>query len=176
MLETILLIILTILYLGSFIGRNILVKRRIKQPVRSRDPLIAVSIVIATLSFFVVILSTYSEQHYFYMMQISLLRKPFILYIGFFFFGASIVFGWFVSSQLKDSWRVGVIENQKTKLIEDDIYAYIRNPYFLSYYIMFSSLFFIRPSIVLLVLVMNHYINFSSICIERGKAFVQDTW
>ena len=59
-----------------------------------------------------------------------------------------------ISAQLKDSWRVGVHEDQKTTLIKDGVYAYVRNPYFISYYIMYFSLFLIRPSIILMALVL----------------------
>ena len=40
---------------------------------------------------------------------------------------------------LKDSWRVGVVENQTTPLITSGIYQYTRNPYFVSYLIMFAA-------------------------------------
>ncbi|MBW2675876.1 MAG: isoprenylcysteine carboxylmethyltransferase family protein [Deltaproteobacteria bacterium] len=44
-------------------------------------------------------------------------------------------------------------EDQKTELIQDGVYAYVRNPYFLSYYILFFGLFLVRPSLVILLLV-----------------------
>ena len=61
--------------------------------------------------------------------------------------------GWFVSAHLKESWRVGIHEDQKTELIIDGIYRYVRNPYFISYFVMFFSLFLVRPSIIILVLI-----------------------
>jgi protein-S-isoprenylcysteine O-methyltransferase Ste14 len=70
-------------------------------------------------------------------------------------FGVSIVLGAIFSAQLKDSWRIGVHEDQKTTLIKDGIYAHIRNPYFLSFFIMFFGLFCIRPSLLLLVLILG---------------------
>ena len=51
-------------------------------------------------------------------------------------------------------------ENQKTELIQDGVYAHIRNPYFLSYFIMFLGLFLIRPSIVMMGLVLISILNF----------------
>ena len=69
-------------------------------------------------------------------------------------FGVSIILGAVFSAQLKDSWRVGVYEDQKTTLIKDGVYAHIRNPYFLSYFIMFFSMLCIRPSLLLLVLIL----------------------
>jgi protein-S-isoprenylcysteine O-methyltransferase Ste14 len=85
---------------------------------------------------------------------ITFLRHLFIAYSGLVIFAASIVGVWIVSAQLKDSWRVGVPEDQTTELIQDGIYTYCRNPYFLCYYLMFFGLFLVRPSIVLFVLII----------------------
>jgi len=85
---------------------------------------------------------------------ICFLRTPLISYAGIVLFGISIILVGIISAQLKDSWRVGVHEDQKTTLIKDGVYAYVRNPYFISYYIMYFSLFLIRPSIILMALVL----------------------
>jgi protein-S-isoprenylcysteine O-methyltransferase Ste14 len=61
--------------------------------------------------------------------------------------------GWFASAHLQDSWRVGIHKDQRTNLIQSGVFKYIRNPYFLSYFVMFFSLFLIRPSVLLLVLI-----------------------
>ena len=61
--------------------------------------------------------------------------------------------GWLFSAQLRESWRVGVHDNQKTELIQSGIYKYIRNPYFLSYFIMFFGQFLVRPSFVMVALI-----------------------
>lgn len=53
---------------------------------------------------------------------------------------------------LKDSWRVGVIENQKTELITGGIYSISRNPYFLSYFLMFLGYTLLLQNLILLVL------------------------
>jgi len=98
---------------------------------------------------------------------LSLFRHPFISYGGIIIFGISIFFGWIVSAQLKNSWRVGIHEDQKIELIEDGIYAYIRNPYFLSYYIMFFSFFLVRPSFVLMVLISAAIINFHRMILKE---------
>ena len=79
--------------------------------------------------------------------------------------------GWFISAQLKESWRVGVHEDHKTELIQNGIYANIRNPYFLSYFIMFFSLFLVRPSIVMAVLVIASITAFHKMVLKE-EAFL----
>lgn len=53
---------------------------------------------------------------------------------------------------LRDSWRVGVPEDQQTDLIQGGIYRFSRNPYFLSYLIMFAAYTVLLQSIILLAL------------------------
>lgn len=154
MVEKIVIVALTILFLGLFFLRNLLVQKRTRQSIRTRNRLVATSMVLSTACFVVTILSVYSQQWHHRMGAIDFLRHTFIAYSGLVLFAASIVGVWVVSAQLRDSWRVGVADNQKTELIQDGIYAYCRNPYFLCYYLMFFGLFLVRPSLVLLVLVL----------------------
>lgn len=59
--------------------------------------------------------------------------------------GASLI-------NIKDSWRVGVIEDQKTELITTGIYQFTRNPYFVSYLIMLIAYTIILQNWILLIL------------------------
>ena len=154
MTEKILVVVLPLIFLGTFITRSLVVKSLTKQQIKASDPLSTVAIIVNSLCIIVTIISTYSEHLYKLMGAILLLRSPVISYIGLFLFGTSSIIGWFISAQLKESWRVGVHENQKTELIQSGIYAYIRNPYFLSYYFMFFSLFLVRPSLIMILLVI----------------------
>lgn len=154
MIEKIFVILLPLIFLGTFITRNLVVRASTKQRIKASDPLLTVSIIFSSLCIFMTVISTYSEHIYHLIGAIPFLRIPIISYIGLFLFGICSILGWFVSAQLKGSWRVGVHKNQKTELIQSGTYAYIRNPYFLSYFIMYVSLFLIRPSIVMIVLVI----------------------
>ncbi|MCF6249573.1 MAG: isoprenylcysteine carboxylmethyltransferase family protein [Desulfobacula sp.] len=59
---------------------------------------------------------------------------------------------------LKDSWRVGVVENQKTKLVTTGIYRFTRNPYFVSYFLMFLAYTALLQNILLLGLAIIGFI------------------
>lgn len=152
MTEKTLLIVLTAFFVVTFITRNLLVWKRTGQPIRSRDRFVASSVTSSILCFIVAILST-NEPVYHYMGAILSLQHSLASSVGLVLLGLSIILVWVVSAHLKNSWRVGVHDDQKTDLIQDGLYGYVRNPYFLSYYMMFFSLFLIRPSLVLLLLV-----------------------
>ncbi|MBN2398639.1 MAG: isoprenylcysteine carboxylmethyltransferase family protein [Deltaproteobacteria bacterium] len=151
MTDTIFLIGLTVLFIITFTMRNLVVRMRTGRTVRSLDRFVALSVLSSTLCFIIAILST-NEPVYRSMGAISSLRHPFASCIGLTLLGISIILVWVISAQMKDSWRVGVCKDQETELIQDGLYAYVRNPYFLAYYVLFFGLFLVRPSLVLLLL------------------------
>jgi protein-S-isoprenylcysteine O-methyltransferase Ste14 len=84
----------------------------------------------------------------------------------------SIILGIFASKDLKDSWRVGIISDQKTKLIQTGIYRYSRNPYFFSYFTMFSGFFLITPNILMLIKIVIAIFVFDRM-IKREEVYLE---
>jgi len=82
---------------------------------------------------------------------------------------------------MKDSWRIGVLENEKSPLIVNGIYRMTRNPYFLSYIIMFAAYTVLLQNILLLVLsifgfmLINSMVNTEEKYLQRvhGEAYLQ---
>jgi protein-S-isoprenylcysteine O-methyltransferase Ste14 len=70
---------------------------------------------------------------------------------------------------LRDSWRVGVLEDQQTDLIEKGIYSFSRNPYFLSYLIMFVAYTVLLQSIILLILSLVGFAMIHSMVLKEEK-------
>ena len=64
----------------------------------------------------------------------------------------NIVIGALALIGLGDSWRVGVLEDQQTDLVIKGIYRFSRNPYFLSYLVMFIAYTVLLQSMILLLL------------------------
>jgi protein-S-isoprenylcysteine O-methyltransferase Ste14 len=154
MTDKIVLVALTVLFIAAFVTRNLLVKTRTGQPVRTMSGWVVSAIGLTGLCFLTAILSL-SDKWYRIFGEISVLRHSIITYAGLFLLGIGIVSCWIFSAQLKDSWRIGIPKGQKTELIEDGVYAHVRNPYFDAYYVMFLGLFLARPSVVLLVLTLS---------------------
>lgn len=169
MTEKILIVVLSLIFLGTFIARNLIVKGKTKQRIRASDPILTASIIFTNLCIFTAIFSTFSDRFYQILGVISFLRSPVVVLLGFFLFTTSILIGGIVSAQLKASWRVGVHEDQKTQLIQNGIYQHVRNPYFISYFIMFISLFLIRPSLVMMVLIAINILIFHRMVLKEEK-------
>jgi len=72
---------------------------------------------------------------------------------------------------LKDSWRVGVIENQKTVLITSGIYRFSRNPYFVSYLLMLLAYTVLLQNLILLGLSIMGFI-FTNRMIKKEETYL----
>jgi protein-S-isoprenylcysteine O-methyltransferase Ste14 len=153
MAEKTLVILLPWIFLGTFIARNSIVKAETKQRIRAADPVLAAFMILTGLCFLVATFATFSGRFYQLLGAILFLRTDVVSYLGLSLFAVSIVLQWFVSAQLRESWRVGVHDNQKTELVQSGTYRFVRNPYFLSYFIMYVGLFLVRPSLVMVVLI-----------------------
>lgn len=134
------------LFQVMFLCKNILLKKKLGRAIRGSSPQVNVAIV-----FFILFIG----------LAIFFSLKPFpagtignpgdnlatfaafaLLATNLFLSAASLM-------HLKDSWRVGVIEEQKTVLVTTGVYRYSRNPYFVSYLLMFLGYAVLLQNIIL---------------------------
>lgn len=155
-----------ILFQGMFFAKNILLSRKLKIRIRGRNR--EASVAIMFFGFFIVcslVVSCIDN-------PIGYLDLPGSLLIT----GAALillVINLIVSATallaMKDSWRVGVIEEQRTELVEKGIFKVSRNPYFVSFLIMFIAYAMLLQNAVLLVLsVIGFYLVHSMILKEES--------
>ena len=126
--------------------KNIILHRRTGKQIRGKNREATNSIV-----FFVLFIGV--------AVGISILKQPFgevQLLNGFLAMALALVllfFNLIVSGaslmNLKDSWRVGVLEDQKTELVTTGIYRFTRNPYFVSYFLMFAAYTVLLQNLIL---------------------------
>ncbi|MFZ4464307.1 MAG: methyltransferase family protein [Bacteroidales bacterium] len=70
---------------------------------------------------------------------------------------------------MKNSWRVGIKYDQKTELVRSGVYAFSRNPYFLSYDILILGYILLFPSLIILGLYMILVMIFHRMILEEEK-------
>ena len=126
-----------LIFQGMFATKNIILHRKIGKQIRGNNIEVK-TISIAFFAFFIGIA-----------VVISFLQQPIgkiqllnafeamalglgLLILNLIVSGASLI-------NLKDSRGVGVVEDQKTELVTIGIYRFSRNPYFLSYTLMFAA-------------------------------------
>ncbi|NOX36367.1 MAG: isoprenylcysteine carboxylmethyltransferase family protein [Calditrichaeota bacterium] len=138
-----------LLFQGMFGIRNVTLRRKIGQPIRGKNIEARLSIIFFALFIAMAIgISAYpGAPGTFRVMSPSLSMGlgGFLLLISLFLSLAALI-------GLRDSWRVGVVDGQRTELITDGIYRLTRNPYFVSYLLMFFGYTLLLQNVILLVL------------------------
>jgi protein-S-isoprenylcysteine O-methyltransferase Ste14 len=119
-----------------FFAKNISLRRRLGMPIRGRNREATLSVGLIVLFILISLLLGLFEAPFgtFNVLErTSALAIALTLLVINLFVGVASLVG------LRDSWRVGVMEDQQTDLIKGGIYSFSRNPYFLSYLIMFVA-------------------------------------
>ena len=133
------------LFQGIFFAKNIVLRHKLGTPIQGRNREANLSIGFFALFIGVAILIALFDA------PLAGIEQPFTVLAC-----ALLVFNLLIAAasliDLGDSWRVGVLDDQQTELIEVGVYRYSRNPYFLSYLIMFAAYTVLLQSIILLVL------------------------
>ena len=124
-----------ILFQAMYVAKNYILRRKLHQPIRGFNSeanlFIGFFVVYIVLTLFQ---SLDTKEH-----LVAGFWTLTSLVVAILLMFASLCIAAISLRDLGDSWRVGVIEEQKTKLIDRGIYRFSRNPYFLSYLLMITS-------------------------------------
>lgn len=105
-----------------------------------------------------VLLFSFSTTAYNYLNSFEYLQQDWITYTGLLLVHASLI--WIVVAQahMKQSWRIGIDEKNKTSLITNGIFSISRNPIFLGMIISTAGLFLILPNAITFFVAAASYI------------------
>jgi protein-S-isoprenylcysteine O-methyltransferase Ste14 len=146
--STIIILSHQIVFQGLFIAKNILLRQKLGIAVRGRNQEANLSIVFFCLYITVSFLFSLDNVSF---GTVSLISKTVATVAAIILLAVNLLIGTASLIGLKDSWRVGILEDQQTDLIEGGIYRFSRNPYFLSYLIMLVAYTVLLQNIVLLI-------------------------
>lgn len=147
-METWIVVILhQIIFQGMFVAKNILLARKTGEQIRGKNKEATISIV-----FFAVFISLTLVFSFFGVSigNVEMISQIYGTVIGIVLLAINTAVSLASLVDLKDSWRVGVLEDQKTDLISSGIYRFTRNPYFLSYLFMFAAYTILLQNLILL--------------------------
>jgi protein-S-isoprenylcysteine O-methyltransferase Ste14 len=155
------------LYLTGFIIKNITTAKRTKQAVKGNSIIVTLVTITTTLLYLMTYLCvSYKPDH---LLIIKLISKSEIKIIGLALIITAFVIGIISMIAMRDSWRVGVRPEQQTELITNGIFRFSRNPYFLSYYLMFLGVFLIYPTYLFLAIYLIWLVFTYSMILEEEK-------
>ena len=88
-----------------------------------------------------------------YLLPFWYLENVSLQYIGWGLLILSLLMVWLAQSNMRESWRIGIDEENKTELITSGFFAFSRNPIFLGIMIANVGLFLILPNAFTLLIV-----------------------
>ena len=88
-----------------------------------------------------------------YLLAFWYLENDNLLYIGWALLILSLAIVWLAQSNMRDSWRIGIDEENRTELITSGFFAYSRNPIFLGIMIANVGLFMVLPNAFTLLII-----------------------
>ncbi len=147
MSETWLVILMhQLVFQGMFVMKNIILHRKIGKQIRGKNIEANVSIVFFAFFIGAAVWISILKQPF---GKIHLLNDHIAITLGFGLLFLNLVVSGASLLNLKDSWRVGVLEDQKTELVTTGIYRFTRNPYFVSYFLMFAAYTVLLQNLIL---------------------------
>ena len=136
-----------LVFQGMFFAKNITLGRKLGKRIRGFNLEASLSIgffmVFIGLSLFFALSDSAPGRH-------SLLPGSVALASGVLLLVVNVLLGMASLRDLGDSWRVGVIREQATELVETGIYRHSRNPYFVAYLLMFAAYTVLLQNLILL--------------------------
>jgi protein-S-isoprenylcysteine O-methyltransferase Ste14 len=142
-------IILThqIIFQSMFLLKNIYLHRKTKIQIRGKNKEAVLSIIFFVFfiasSIILSLLDSSPGSIHLVGNSVSIIIAILLLILNLIISAASLI-------NMRDSWRVGILENQKTELVTSGIYSITRNPYFVSYFIMFIAYTVILQNLILM--------------------------
>jgi protein-S-isoprenylcysteine O-methyltransferase Ste14 len=140
-----------VLFQAFFIFKNVTLKKKIKIEIRGKNKEASYSILFFIIFITISIILSFQANP---VLSVNIINSQVAIVFGIILLFLNMIFSILALITLKDSWRVGVIEEQKTKLITNGIFQFSRNPYFVSYILMFFAYSIILQNIILLFLSM----------------------
>lgn len=127
---------------------------------------------ISLVEFFVVFIYAFINEWYQYLLPFWYLEYSYLKYIGWGFLVLSFILVWVAQSQMATSWRIGIDESNKTKLVTNGLFSISRNPIFLGIMIANVGLFFIIPNAFTLLIISLSMVSINT-QIRLEEAFLK---
>ena len=95
----------------------------------------------------------FKNDWYEYLLPFWYLENPLLEKIGWGLLIVSIIMVWIAQSQMANSWRIGIDEKNKTKLVTSGLFSFSRNPSFLGIMIANIGVFIVIPNAFTLLII-----------------------
>lgn len=154
-----------------FLVKNIALSKKLNVNIRGKNKESSNSILLFLITIIIAISSILFENvnKIFIPIQITSPLNNYFTTVGIFLLLLNLLISFLTLVQIQDSWRVGIKEEEKTELISNGIFKLSRNPYFLSYIIMFIAYNLLIANILLLVSSIASVLSIHKMIIKEEK-------
>lgn len=129
---------------------------------------------ISILEFVVVFIYAFKSEWYQYLLPFWYLEHSYLKFIGWGLMIFSLAFVWIAQTQMANSWRIGIDENNKTELVTSGLYSISRNPIFLGVIITNIGLLLVLPNAFTLLIASLSTISINT-QIRLEEAFLKNS-
>ena len=163
--------ILTIvaLFILAFLLRNLITYLSVRKSIRGTSIIVSVSILLSMLNYLLILILVLSPVYRKYFFMINLPAGQFLSIVGCIVLVLALAMTLSALYFMRNSWRVGILTDQKTELITSGVYKISRNPYFVSYGLLLVGVFLIYPSVVLLIMAIAQMLSFHRMILDEEK-------
>ena len=157
------------LFESMFFIKNIILSKKLKGSVRGKNKEASISILLFTVTIVIAISSLLSEYLDELFIPIPILSNDYIIYIGMFLLCLNLIISLLALIQMRDSWRVGIKEDDKTELVNSGIFRITRNPYFLSYIVLFLAYILLVANVLIIISSLISIISIHKMIMKEEK-------
>jgi protein-S-isoprenylcysteine O-methyltransferase Ste14 len=157
------------LFQSMFFVKNIMLSKKLKGTVRGKNKEASISIILFTVTIIIAITSVLSEYLNGLFIPIPLFANDYLIFIGMFLLFLNLLISFLALVQMRDSWRVGIKENDKTDLIISGVFTITRNPYFLSYILLFLAYIILVANVLIVISSLLAFISIHKMIIKEEK-------
>lgn len=166
-------LIYILLFESYFAYKNFTVEKHVGMPSSAKDRDVLLTALFSGFFYLIVLLSLFAPSIYEnFFAPLNFLKIPIA---GLILLIIATLIGIKAAQTLGDSWRGEKTENQNNTLIQAGVYKISRNPYVLSYFLIFIALFLISPSIMLFLLIFINFGLFHKMVL-REEVYLKNTY
>jgi protein-S-isoprenylcysteine O-methyltransferase Ste14 len=147
------------------IARAIIVRKKIgKSPIALKKADDANGLIALYLKTSIILLGTYVmlssliESTTAFLLPIHVLESGIIKIAGMALLAISLMWTYMAQANMRDSWRIGIDEEQKTALVTDGVFRFSRNPIYLGVITTIAGLFLVTPNAFTLLLAITTWL------------------
>jgi protein-S-isoprenylcysteine O-methyltransferase Ste14 len=166
---TIILISHLFLFESMFFVKNIMLSKKLKGSVRGKNKEASISIILFAVTIIIAITSILSEYLNELFIPIPVLSNDYLIFLGMFLLLLNLIISFLALIQMRDSWRVGIKEDDKTDLIMSGIFKITRNPYFVSYIVLFLAYILLVANLLIIFSSLLAFISIHKMIMKEEK-------